>query len=953
MNGGTAVFTIVAKNYLAYSRVLMDSVAEQHPDWQRYVILVDRIDHAFDPTRENFTLVLSADLAIPNLPWFHFKYTIMELSTAVKPYAFEYLFRTGTFDSIVYLDPDIKLYSPMHGIVEALESANVVLTPHLTGTLDDDRRPGEIDILRSGAFNLGFIGVARSPVSESFTAWWRRRLYDHCVVDLPRGLFVDQKWIDLVPGMFEGVAIVRDPGYNVAYWNLSHRIVGRSQRGYEVDGRPLCFFHFSGYDPYLPHALSRHQNRHKVQDLSVETQELLEAYREELFTAGHATCRKWPYAFGAFRNGVAIPDLARPIHHEVAELVDSIEDPFSDEGFQAFTAAWNEPVHDGPHARMGISRLAYRIYRTRADLQAAMPDIFGGYYRRFLEWMLISGRAEHGLGDAFLTTIADAIRTGDGHREGHGWPESADENKFTREWPEGGEVSQAGEPRVRLTRLALAIYQARPELQRFFPDPSGRDGPRFLAWLLTYGRKEHNLSPRNIAPLRREWRAVLRSLPSLPLRLHYEFIFRGLSASVFVRNLVRQTSIRRAAASISRGHAVEAPRRPAAKSPPNEEPREFGVNLVGYLRAETGVGQLARASFDTLHAAAVPTSIRHLEDPSPGRKQDRTVGPTSAEFPYATSLFHVNADQTAVVKRSLGDAFYQGKHNVGYWCWELQDFPDRWLGACASYQELWTPSTFCREAIGRRASIPVYCVPPAVAPRTPAGMDRQSFGLTPDRFVFLFAFDVLSVPERKNPLAAIRAFERAFQGDSRYELVLKVNNANAAPQTMSALRNASSAGAVRFLTSTLERQEMYALIQSADCAVSLHRSEGFGLFIAEAMYFGKPVIVTNYSGNTDFTHSDNALLVDYRLTPVGPNCQPYAADCVWADADVDHAASQMRRIAFDPDLRNQLSMRGSRFVREKLSYATVGQVMRQRLAALHAPLEVEHAAAVKTNAAFR
>ncbi len=343
----TAVFTIIAKNYLASARVLMRSLAEQHPEWKRFVILVDFVDGHFDPHSEDFELVLSNDLAIPGSAWFHFKYTVLELSTATKPYAFEYLFKRYGFEHIVYLDPDIKVFSRMIQVAEALAAANIVLTPHLTGALDDDRRPMEIDILRAGAYNLGFIAVRRSLETAAFLAWWQQRLYDHCVVDLARGLFVDQRWVDLVPGLFEGVTILRDPGYNVAYWNLSHRGISYSESGYIVNGAPLCFFHFSGYDPDLPDQVSCHQNRHAMRDLPKATQEIILAYRHELLEAGFAQCRKWPYAFGTFANGTVIPDLGRPIHHEVPELMESIDDPFSESGFQAFVSNWNAPVERG------------------------------------------------------------------------------------------------------------------------------------------------------------------------------------------------------------------------------------------------------------------------------------------------------------------------------------------------------------------------------------------------------------------------------------------------------------------------------------------------------------------------------------------------------------------------------------------------------------------------------
>lgn len=362
-----------------------------------------------------------------------------------------------------------------------------------------------------------------------------------------------------------------------------------------------------------------------------------------------------------------------------------------------------------------------------------------------------------------------------------------------------------------------------------------------------------------------------------------------------------------------------------------EPVHEFGVNLIGYFHSETGIGQSARATYGSLQAAAVPASLRCVDDLGPSRKRDSMVGPTFIELPYFTNLFQVNADQTANVRRSIGQEFYRNRRNIGYWVWELEEFPDRWISAFSQYQEIWTPTNFCRNAIAEKATVPVFCVPYAVAPAAPTGIDREYFGLEPDRFIFLAAFDVLSVMERKNPLAAIRAFEKAFGAHSRCQLVLKVNNAEARPECVEILRDACSSGAVRIVDSTLSREEMYALTQCADCVVSLHRSEGFGLVIAEAMHFGKPVIVTNYSGNTDFTRPDNSLLVDYKLIPVGRNCEPYDPDSVWADPDVDQAAGYMTRIAASADLRARLSNAGREFVRAVLSPEAVGKTMRQRL----------------------
>ena len=309
---------------------------------------------------------------------------------------------------------------------------------------------------------------------------------------------------------------------------------------------------------------------------------------------------------------------------------------------------WNGPVRDGKGAPPGISRLAYRIYRTRTDVQSAMPDIFGGHYRRFLEWVLVKGKLEHGLGEVFLTTISDAMRTCKEHRDALAWPDIPEQDAFSNELVGGSAEPANGGPRLRLTRLAAAIYQSRPELQHYFPDPCGRDSVRFLAWLLTYGRKEHNLSRQNTDPMKEQWRSMVRSLPGWWSRVRHELILRGMAASVSVRSVlarwpILRSKLRRARAEPEADRSV-APGKRVADTP--VLPQEYGVNLIGYFQSESGVGQSARATYAALRAATVPASIRGLRDFGPGRQRDHTLGAMSAEFPYAANLFHVNADQT-------------------------------------------------------------------------------------------------------------------------------------------------------------------------------------------------------------------------------------------------------------------------------------------------------------------
>jgi hypothetical protein len=554
-----AAFSIITKSYLPYARVLMSSLRHSSPDVLRIVLLVDRPDGFFDPATEDFDVILSETLPIQDSRWFHFKYAVLELSTAVKSFAFEYIFEHYPVDAVLYFDPDVAIYNDLSDLTATLTESSILLTPHLTSPLVDAYRPTDLDILRSGSYNLGFIGVKRCPEAARFLRWWQTRLYDHCVVDLARGLFVDQRWIDLVPGMFSGVSILRHPGFNVAYWNLPHRKVTRSAEGYLVNGEPLCFFHFSGFSPDLPHGLSRHQNRLTLDDLGDARMLVLE-YRKRLYERGYAECSKWPYAFGTFRNGFPIPDMGRPAHHEVPAIVARVSDPFSDEGYRAFTELWNEPLAGPDGKPSGITRLAYRIYRARSDVQQAMPDIFGGDLLRFLRWVLSSGQVEHNLSDAFVAPISDSIharqrqpassidRQNDGALVADDaiprslalsgiWVTSENEPVQVDAL---NDLLGRGKAKLRLSKLARAIYESRPDLQRFFPDPCGRDGVRFLLWFLTYGAHEYNLADPLLSPLRQQWDAVVGALANPLKRSWYRSVLLATEYSVKFREAAKR-----------------------------------------------------------------------------------------------------------------------------------------------------------------------------------------------------------------------------------------------------------------------------------------------------------------------------------------------------------------------------------------------------------------------------
>jgi glycosyltransferase involved in cell wall biosynthesis len=969
----TAAFTIIAKNYLPFARVLMDSLMQWAPELIRIVVLVDRVDGYFDPGEENFDLVLSADLGLPKSPWFHFKYTTLELSTGVKPYAIEFLLHRYKLDKLIYFDPDIKVYAPLNRLHQMLDHHNIILTPHLTDPLDDNLKPSELDILRSGSYNLGFIALRACDEVTCFLQWWQAKLYDHCVVDLPRGLFVDQRWIDLVPGMFADVAILRDPGYNVAYWNLKHRRVYWDGQTYRVRKRQLYFFHFSGFDPDNPYDFSRHQNRFRLPDLG-DVRSLVGDYRQDLLTHGYSKCKSWPLAYNQFTNGVPIPDMARPVHHEYPELLESVQDPFAEDGFQAFVKVWNAPLVDRNGDQPGITRLAYRVYRARADVQAAMPDVFGAHRIRFLNWVLSSARTEHTIPDVFLTPVWEVVRAAEEHelraresaRENHAAAVTAQaelseqlrdgvhhESLWFR-FEESGQLSslnemiETGSAGLRLTRLARSIYESRPDLQRYMPDPCGKDGVKFVVWALTYGRKEYCLSESCLKPLRIQWNAVLSLLPTWRLRMWYRAVLLGMAASVACRaKLQRWTSMvrfARASRFLKRhvaGRTTPSGRgfennefqaeRPNRQALPAPVPSACGVNLIGYLRSEMGVGESARLAAMAMRSSGIDVSLKSVDGDGPYRLKDFRLGPEAPCLSHAFNVIHVNADQTPIVFRDLEPVVYENKYNIGYWAWELEEFPERWLSSFDYYDEIWTPSKFSQDAIARRSPIPVLRMPHAIRVDQVGHLDRSALGLPPSGFLFLAIFDMMSVFERKNPLAAVKAFVHAFGRSGDCHLVLKINHADQRADYMDRLRLTIEDYPISIIDRTIGRDEVNALIQHCDCLVSLHRSEGFGLTMAEAMYLGKPVIATAYSGNMDFTKPDNAFLVDYRLTSVPRGCLPYEEGELWADPDLVMAAAQFKLVFENPELRLARAAAGRDFVHRFLSFETVGAQIRKRL----------------------
>ncbi|HYB23044.1 MAG TPA: glycosyltransferase [Solirubrobacteraceae bacterium] len=440
------------------------------------------------------------------------------------------------------------------------------------------------------------------------------------------------------------------------------------------------------------------------------------------------------------------------------------------------------------------------------------------------------------------------------------------------------------------------VARERPDVMRAYPDIDGEDGPGFLGWCRAFGAGELGIPE--------------RFMPGPPRP------------------------------------AAVAPPAPAPYPGPVSAPTPasdgLAVRLTGYLGHTLGLGAAARAYVQALDAAGVAVStvsvpLHHLALPVELEAQYGRHGFVDRVHhgAHAFEIVAVNADELPDFVERLGPGYFQGPR-IGIWGWETNTIPDRWQRAFALVDEIWVYSRFMAENIGAVAPVPVIALPPPVEPPT-----REATPLrlgVEDGFLFLFVFDYLSTIQRKNPVGLIEAFKRAFAPGEGPRLLIKTINAPLRPLAEEeVLWAAHGRPDVHVVDRSLTGEELAGVMAACDCYVSLHRSEGFGLTMAEAMAIGKPVIATGYSGNVDFMNAENSLLVDYTMGRVGPDCEIYPPEGEWAQPSVEHAARLMRRVYEDRDGAARLGARARGDIAQLLSPAATGQAMRRRLQELSAP----------------
>ncbi len=319
----THVFTSCTNCYLPKARVLGKSLKKFHPEIQFHLILSDVLLPSINLDNEPFDSIITvAELNIPNLQQWIFKHSVVEMCTAVKGVGFQEIFKRYNCDQVIFFDPDIVIFSPLDELLQNFDHGNILLTPH---QLEPEKSKdavidNEICFLRHGVFNLGFLGVKNSPEGKYFLEWWSNRCLNFCYDDTPNALFTDQRWIDLVPTFFPNVTILRSPAYNVANWNLTNReVTGNLEEGIFVNGKPLCFYHFSGSQNIMPE---------KYDVINSVTASLIEWYQQQCEEMGQQELKDKPCFYTFFDNGELITYYQRIRYRHEVKLQELFPNPF-------------------------------------------------------------------------------------------------------------------------------------------------------------------------------------------------------------------------------------------------------------------------------------------------------------------------------------------------------------------------------------------------------------------------------------------------------------------------------------------------------------------------------------------------------------------------------------------------------------------------------------------------
>ncbi len=357
-----------------------------------------------------------------------------------------------------------------------------------------------------------------------------------------------------------------------------------------------------------------------------------------------------------------------------------------------------------------------------------------------------------------------------------------------------------------------------------------------------------------------------------------------------------------------------------------------GINLIGSIRAETGLGQSCRLVANSLFHSHYPFIIYNYQQAGSLRQTDSSWDTyIEKKCLYNVNLIHINPHEWGIAWLQMDRSIWDGRYNIGFWLWELEEFPEEWLPCFQGMDEIWTPSEFTSRSIRKKTELPVYTIPYGMEAELEEGYGRSEFGLPEEAFLFLMMYDSNSITERKNPLGVIRAFQKAFSIENRKVGLVIKGDWSEKKEAEKWKDFFCGYQTIYMIADTFEKKRVNSLIACVDAVVSLHRAEGFGLVLAEAMFLGIPTIATNWSSNTEFMNSEIACMVDYSLVEIEEDQGPFRKGEYWADADLEQAAEYMKKLAEDREFGREMAEKAKKQIRQVLSVEQAAEKIDRRM----------------------
>lgn len=362
--------------------------------------------------------------------------------------------------------------------------------------------------------------------------------------------------------------------------------------------------------------------------------------------------------------------------------------------------------------------------------------------------------------------------------------------------------------------------------------------------------------------------------------------------------------------------------------------KETGVNVFGFIGGEFGLGEAVRLIIKALNKAQIPVSLINYDINTNHRNNDDTFKNYSNEAIYPINLILLGPSEGKRILTHYPERFFKNKYNIFYLNWESEYIPQEYINNLIFCDEIWVPAQYCKDVISNYCNIPVNIIPYPIDIEINDEKDDEAENFyRKDSFNFFFMFDYNSTLERKNTLNLLNAFEKAFsKTDKSVSLIIKTSKSTKFSKERDMLNtHINGFQNIKIVEKIYDKQTLHKIIKGCDAYISLHRSEGFGLTMAEAMFFGKPVIATNYSGNLEFMNDENSFLVDFKKTKLTSSINNYDANTIWAEPNIDHAAELMKIVKENSDIIKNKATKGRETMLSHLSIKRIANLIDERV----------------------